>query len=208
MVLRSDCHSTAPDYTHDGFTPSAQGEDSERLRGYESPSFKPLPLNCRLPQELADMIVFYFIHDIRTLMLHDILFVVHDCPRPHLHHSLTITDYPLHPGTGKHMWPVPPQNSPEFDLLPLVGRFHIRLVYSKFTLDSHPLCCFPALTNLQELRIDRLQLPSFMRDIRQCFEHLAPTLRFLAPWVPAGRSCISSDAPQTSKVSSSATVST
>ena len=84
------------------------------------------------------------------------------------------------------MWPGPLQNSYELGLLPFVKRFRIRLDNHKFSLDSHAQRYFPALTNLQELGIDHLQLPSFMQTIHQCFGHLAPTLRFLALRNPQG----------------------
>ena len=51
---------------------------------------------------------------------------------------------------------------------------------------EYNLHCFSALTNLQELGIDNLQVSSFMPNIQQCFGHLAPTLRFLALTEPEG----------------------
>ena len=43
-----------------------------------------------------------------------------------------------------------------------------------------------ALTNLQELGIDYLHLPSFMPNIQRYFGHFSPTLRFLALRDPYG----------------------
>ena len=47
---------------------------------------------------------------------------------------------------------------------------------------------FSALTNLQELGIDYLQVSGFMPDIQRFFGHLSPTLRFLALKDPRGSS--------------------
>ena len=71
--------------------------------------------------------------------------------------------------------------------------FRIRMAgyicYRKFTpewLGSRTLRCFSALTNLQELGIDNLQVSSFMPNIQKYFGHFAPTLRFLALREPEG----------------------
>jgi hypothetical protein len=45
---------------------------------------------------------------------------------------------------------------------------------------------FSALTNVQELGIDDLQVSTFMPDIRRFFGHLSPNLRFLALVNPTG----------------------
>ena len=155
----------------------------------ETPTARPSQIT-RLPQELVEMIISYFIHDTRTLLVCSttcrswyIAAVVH------LHHSLTTDDHAPPWENGKYLWPGPLQNSYDLGLLPLVKRFRIRLdyyPYSKSTLDDRTLRYFSALTNLQELGIDHLQVPDFMPDIRQSFGHFAPTLRFLALKAPGG----------------------
>ena len=55
-------------------------------------------------------------------------------------------------------------------------------------LDKCTLRYFSALTNLQELGMDNLQVASFMPNIQRYFEHFAPTLRFLALREPGGSS--------------------
>ena len=45
---------------------------------------------------------------------------------------------------------------------------------------------FSALTNLQDLGTNCLEIPMFMPTIRQCFRHFSPTLRFLALKEPRG----------------------
>jgi hypothetical protein len=90
------------------------------------------------------------------------------------------------------MWPRPLQNSYELGLLPLVKRFRIRINEyppARFTpehLGGRTSEYFSALTNLQELGIDKFQVSSFMPVIRQCFGHFSPTLRFLALKEPGG----------------------
>jgi len=149
----------------------------------------------RLPQELVEMIISYFIYDTRTLLA---------CSTTcrswyfaavvHLHHSLTSGENCSPSAWGnarKYWWPHPLQNSYELGLLPFVKRFRFRLQsypYSKFTLDDLTLRYFSALTHLQELGIDYLQVPDFMPNIQQFFGHFAPTLRFLALKEPGGSS--------------------
>ena len=87
------------------------------------------------------------------------------------------------------MWPRPLKRSYELGLLPLVKRFRICLRNSKFTpkrLNWFTLRYFSALTNLQELGIDYLQVSTFMPIILRCFGHLSPSLRFLALKDPNG----------------------
>ena len=59
---------------------------------------------------------------------------------------------------------------------------HVDIRASKFTLEqlNEPnLRYFSALKNLQELRIDFLQLSSFIPNLKHCFGHLAPKLQSL-----------------------------
>ena len=107
---------------------------------------------------------------------------------PHLHYSL-VTDEHLFWENGscsnKYYWPRPLQEFHGFGLLPLVRRFSIRVHghNAHFTpkwLGVRTLRHFSALTNLQELGIDYLQVYRFMPNISHYFGHLAPTLRFLA----------------------------
>ena len=110
-----------------------------------------------------------------------------------LHYSLTTDDKPSAlRGSRWNPWPRPLRKSYELGLLPLVKRFQIRLqgsncsVFTSDQLNGHTLRHFSALTNLQELGIDFLQIPSFMPNIQRCFGHFAPTLRLLALGEPSG----------------------
>ena len=110
-----------------------------------------------------------------------------------LHYSLTTDDKPpVFRNTRRHLWPEPLRKSYELGLLPLVKRFQIRLegsdrsVFTSDQLSGRPLDHFSALTHLQELGIDYLQIPSFGPNIRRCFGHFSPTLRLLALGEPSG----------------------
>ena len=141
-----------------------------------------------LPQDIVEQIISYFIYDAPTLLACSLTcYPWYIAAAPHLHHSLTTDDKDW---DQKCMWPKPLRRSYELGLLPLVKRFRIRLPHgTKFTpkrLGWFTLRYFSALTNLQELGIDYLQVSKFMPIIRQCFGHLSPNLRFLALKEPSG----------------------
>ena len=149
-----------------------------------------------LPQELVEVIIAYFIYDTCSLLACSMTcYSWYIAAVPHLHHTLT-TDDNLYLNDGKHPWPKSLQKSHKLGLLPLVKRFRIRLRnnpygshYIKFSpkrLGRCTLRYFSALTNLQELGIDYLQVSSFMPTIQRCFGHLSPTLQFLALKEPNG----------------------
>jgi hypothetical protein len=146
---------------------------------------------ARLPQELVEMIIFCLIYDTRTLIAcSKMCRSWYIATAPCLHHTLTIDHYDQ--TSDKRKWPRPLWESYHLDLLPLVKRFQIRLpdFCFKFTPElfeySHTLRHFSALTNLQELRIDNLQVSAFIPNIRRYFGHLAPTLRSLVLVGPLG----------------------
>jgi hypothetical protein len=133
-----------------------------------------------LPQELVDMIISY-IYDIKTLLSCSKtcrLFYIAAVPR--LHYSLTtFTECARSP------WPKPLVKSHQLHLLPFIKRFgilvgphYLDFTRKRFGGKQNPRC-FSALKNLQELRIDRLKLSSFVPHIKQYFGHFAPTLRSL-----------------------------
>ena len=78
-------------------------------------------------------------------------------------------------------------------LLPLVKKFHVckrslyRIdIFSPKRLDYSTLRYFLALTNVQELGIDHLDIPSFMPKIQKYFGHFLPTVRSLSLRAPNG----------------------
>jgi hypothetical protein len=154
----------------------------------ETPTSRP----SKLPQELVEIIVSYFIYDIRTLLACSTTCRSwYIAAVPHLHHSLT-TEIEFLSWGKSYRWSKPIQKSYELGLLPLIKRLRIRLGHQlsiQFTrewLGERTLRCFPAFTNLQELGIDNLQISTFMPDIKRYFGHFAPTLRFLALRQPNG----------------------
>ena len=140
----------------------------------------------KLPRELVEEIISYFICDTFTLLACSMTCNSwYIAAVPHLHHSLTTYDSAWSRGDK---WPRPLKRSYELGLLPLVKRFRIRMWNSQFTpklINWFTLRYFSALTNLQELGIDNLQVSSFMPIIRRCFGHLSH-LRFLALKDPNG----------------------
>ena len=142
-----------------------------------------------------ELIVSYLIRDTHTLIACSLTcYSWYIAAVPHIHRFLTTDDGPL-PGPtekGKHLWPTPLRNTYKLGLLPFVKRLRIRTNHNPpnhFTpekLSGRTLRYFSALTNVQELGIDDLTVPSFVEDIQQCFGHFAPTLQFLALKEPRG----------------------
>ena len=153
----------------------------------EIPTLRPSPIT-RLPQELVELTISYFIRDTRTLLACSMIcYSWYIAAVPHLHHTLTIDTT----GSSGGVWPKPLRNAYNLDLLPLVKQFRFRALCTPFTpakLNMFTLRHFSAPTNLQELGVDDLQLPSFMPNIQRYFGHFAPTLRFLALREPRGSS--------------------
>jgi hypothetical protein len=148
----------------------------------------------KFPQELVELIISHLIHDKRTLLACSMTsYSWYIAAVPHLHHTLTTDNDPLSNGAnGKYLWPRPLRKSYNLGLLPLVKQLRIRSGERPFNefapkkLGWRALAYFSALTNLQELGIDYLQVSSFMPNIRRYFGHLSPTLRFLALKEPEG----------------------
>lgn len=149
---------------------------------------------AKLPQEVVNGIISHCIHDKGTLLAcSTTCYSWYIAAVPHLHHSLTTDDDHHYPEDRNHPWPLPLQKSHKLGLLPFVKRFRIRMGvsisdtgFAPERLSKHNLSYFSALTNLQELGIDYLQVSSFMPTIQQCFGHFSPTLQFLALKQPKG----------------------
>ena len=150
---------------------------------------------ARLPQELVEMVISYFIYDTRSLLACSMTcYSWYIAAVPHLHHTLTTDEHRTRGSLRRHLWPRPLQMSYDLGLLPLVKRFRIRqdnvctVRLTPEELRGRTLRHFSALTNLQELGIDYLRVSNFIPIIQQCFGHLSPTLRFLALKEPTGSS--------------------
>ena len=141
----------------------------------------------RLPQELVDAIIHYFIYDVHTLAACSLT-----CRSwyisavPHLHHTLTTTDK-----KERFRWPIPLRESYNLGLLPLVKQFCIRLqltgaTFSPNLFRGRTLGYFSALRNVRTLGIDNLDICGFMPNIQRYFGHFAPTVQFLLLGDPVG----------------------
>ena len=140
------------------------------------------------------MVISYFIYDKHSLLACSMTcYSWHTTAVSYLHYSLTIDEqHPMGKLDPRCSWPRPLRKSYELGLLPFVKRFRIRLDtscrtgFTSYRFNKRTLPYFSALTNLQELGIDYLQIPSFMPNIHRCFGHFSPTLRFLALKEPRG----------------------
>jgi len=110
---------------------------------------------------------------------------------PHLHYALT-TRPGSWPYVPKAAWPLPLQNASKLGLLPLVKKFwvhaptHCFYRFSSYRFNSRTLSQFSALTNVQELRLDNMDVHGFMPEVSQYFGHFLPTVRSLALGSPGG----------------------
>lgn len=145
-----------------------------------------------LPQEIVEMIIAYLIHDLRslrtcTLTCHS--WYIAAVPR--LHHTLVApTDSRVR--GRKSAWPKPLRHNHRLGLLPLVKTFWVcgsrsgQVEFSSKMLNRCNLRQFSTLTNVQQLKIDYLDIPSFMPRIRRYFGHFSPTVQYLALRAPKG----------------------
>jgi hypothetical protein len=150
----------------------------------------------RLPQEIVEMVVAHLIHDIRSLRAFSLTCCSwYIASIPHLYHTLVIPPWDWG-NESKPGWPKQLRSMRKRGLLPLVKKFQIRDItpmymgdrrtFSPKRFDCRTLRHFWALTNVQELGIESLDIPSFMPRIRRYFKHLFPSVRSLSLRNPAG----------------------
>jgi len=109
---------------------------------------------------------------------------------PHLHCTLTAqTGYWAY---AKIKWPKPLEMASQFGFLPFVTRvsvsasFEDRVSAEDFTFSGWTRRKFSALTNVQELSIERFDIPSFIPRMREYFGQFSPTLRSLTLTIVKG----------------------
>ena len=106
---------------------------------------------------------------------------------PHLHHTLNLF---VQCRGQEFRWPNPIQHMHVLGLLPLVKNITIRRgcykIFSPKRFNPHILRQFSALTNVQRLDIDDLDIPSFVPKVRRYFGSFLPTLRSLSLKSPKG----------------------
>lgn len=104
---------------------------------------------------------------------------------PYLHYYLTTHE---RAGTN-YKWPKPLWRSFRLGLLPIFKQLCIRdITFTPEKIGIFTLYYFSKLKSLQELGIDRLDLPAFIPQVKRYFEHFAISLRFLALKDPKGSS--------------------
>ena len=153
------------------------------------------PSITSLPQEVFNMIIAHLTLDKRALLA--CCLTCYSCyiaAVPHLHHTL-ITRH-LERGQEKFWWPHSFYEMHKLGLFPLVKRFQVHgsftcwmpeiPTFSPELFDHHILHQFSSLTNVRELGIDDLDIPSFMPKFQQYFNHFLPTVRSLALRRPRG----------------------
>jgi len=161
------------------------GAPPETSMAYSSPA-------ARLPMEVVETIIAYLIHDRHSLRTCTMtcyswyIIAVH-----HLHRTLIAPTCPLHKPEGS-LWPKQLLYKQKLGLFPLVNSFWVRgdgsglVKFSPKLFNCSTPCPFFALTNVRRLRIDYLDIPSFMPRIRRYFKHFLPTLQSLALEGPKG----------------------
>ena len=160
----------------------------------EIPTARSSPF-AKLPMEIVEMIIAHLIYDTPSLIACSLTcYSWYITTVPHLHHTLVT---PVNRGMAKKQfgyWPKPLLHMHWLGLLPLVKKFHVPCqlpdsYFNGFTpqlFNYFILYQFTALTNVQELGIDYLDLPKFMPRIRRYFGHFLPTVRSLALRAPKG----------------------
>ena len=149
--------------------------------------------SARLPVEILEMIVVHLIYDTRSLLACSLtcyswyIVAVH-----HLHRTLVTQTYYLH-RERKFKWPRPLRDMYNLGLLPLVRRLHVsgadpssRRAFSPGRFSWWTLRHFAALTNVQVLGIDYLDIPGFIPRIQQHFGQFLPTVHSLVLREPQG----------------------
>jgi len=146
----------------------------------------------RLPQDIVEIIITHLIYDKPSLRACSLTcYSWYIAAVPHLHHTLVIDTH--EPWKRRFRWPNLIWHKHMLGLLPLVKKLHI-LAYVSFDegeitpkmFSRYTLGKFSALTNVQELGIDFLDIPKFMPRLRRYFGHFLPTVRSLALRSPMG----------------------
>ena len=149
-----------------------------------------------LPLEIIEMIIAPLVHDIPSLRACSLTcYSWYIAAVPQLHHTfLAPLDYCQLLGDQRFAWSVPLPDMRKLGLLPLVKKFRIRrrfihdppYLFSPERFNDCTLHHFSALTNVQELVIDCLDIPSFMPEIHPYFGHFLPSVRSLVLEAPKG----------------------
>ena len=156
----------------------------------ETSTTRPSPIT-RLPHEVVRLIISYLTHDRRSLRACVLTcYSWYIAAVPHLHHTLIVR---VHSWDRIPRWPSPIRYMYMLGLLPLVKKLHIHrgsylknVRFSTKLLNCYILPQFSTLSNVQELILDCLDLPSFVPRIRRYFGHFSSTVRCLELREPSG----------------------
>lgn len=144
-----------------------------------------------LPLDLIETVVAYLTYDtcsLRACTLTCYLWYI--AAAPHLHRALICPAHSL--PQDRYTWPLPLIEREKLGLLPLVKTFWVRgdithrVAFSPLPPSWHILLPLFRLTNINQLRIDYLDIPSFIPCIQLYPGHFLPTLRGLALTDPNG----------------------
>ena len=149
-----------------------------------------------LPLEIVEMIIGHLIYDMPSLLACSLTcYSWYIATVPHLHYTLIIHRHPNPAEEFGSKRPKALSHMHKLGLLPLVKKFEVRQYhfscdwvgsFSPQRLNRHLLRGYTALTDVEELGIDHLDIPEFMPRIRRYFGHFLPTVRSLALRAPKG----------------------
>ena len=144
----------------------------------------------RLPLELVKIIIAYLFYDMRSLRACTLTcYSWYTAAVPHLHRTLTIKS---HYRIQNSLWPNPLRRMNTLGLLPLVKSLWVcgcnngNVGPSTMPFDHRTLCQVSALTNVQELEVEYLDIPNLIPRIQRYFKHFLPRLRSLGLMDPRG----------------------
>lgn len=135
--------------------------------------------NCRIPYEIAGMIMAHFTHDLDTLKAFSMTCRSwYTLAAPHLHHTLTIGSNDPHVTRG-HLKPV--SKLYKLGLIPLVKELRVRQPIDAWFIpqafNRRNLRYFSAFSDVQILALQWFQISHFIPGIERYFEQFSPTLR-------------------------------
>jgi len=146
-----------------------------------------------LPLEILEMIIAHLVYDVPSLLACSLTcYSWRVVVAPHLLQTLTIMT-----SRWKNMrfvWPEPLEHMHRLGLLPSVRKLQVHESYGTFhgpeftpkRFDSRTLHRFFALTNVQDLEIDYLDIHKLTLRARRYFKNFLPTLRSLSLKEPKG----------------------
>ena len=139
-----------------------------------------------LPQDVVGAIVAHLIHDTPSLLACSLTSRSWSAAAvPHLHDTLNIYTCKHTYWGEEHKWPNPLQRASKFGWLPLVTRLFIyddtlgRPWFSLALFHRQTRLEFSELSNVRELYIGSLDIPSFLPTTQQYFGQFSPTVRYL-----------------------------